>query len=295
MSARAILLTLQGRAMLLAETKELAGPYIAPYISSVKESTAPYVAKLEDLRRSERVEAMVEAFKEAREHPAEKVEELKAKAVDLIKYESLRSYRDHVMSAEFQADTTRLVKDLPVVASAAAQRGAENLKTTATALAAELEAHKVTVKTYVAHGYEVATSVELEAFKLKVAAMTTTLVTQLEAEVKNGVALYKVEGFSLQDFLARLQRVGSTIVVEGKALLATDEPPTEDLPTEPAEAEPADIATLADSPVVPTKEEEPNEEEESYGGGGASSVASEKEFYEDASEESSTAPLPVAY
>merc|ERR1719456_1855365 len=82
----------------------------APYLSSVKESSAPYVAKLEELRRSERVEAMVEAFKAAREHPAEKVTELKSKAIDLMKYETLREYRDHVMSEQFQADTTRLVK-----------------------------------------------------------------------------------------------------------------------------------------------------------------------------------------
>ena len=31
---------------------------------------------------------------QAREHPAEKVGELRAKAVDLIRYENLRAYRD---------------------------------------------------------------------------------------------------------------------------------------------------------------------------------------------------------
>jgi hypothetical protein len=50
------------------------------------------------------------SWSQAREHPAEKAAELRATAVDLISYDNLRTYRDHVMSAEFQADTIQLVK-----------------------------------------------------------------------------------------------------------------------------------------------------------------------------------------
>merc|ERR1719359_2354699 len=81
-----------GRKELAAEAKELAAPYVssaktstktmldekvlkpldsklnaakeyaAPYVASVKERSAPYVAKLDEIRRSERVERMVAAF-----------------------------------------------------------------------------------------------------------------------------------------------------------------------------------------------------------------------------------------
>merc|ERR1719408_924916 len=120
----------------LAAGKEFA----APYVASAKEKIDPYVAKLTELRNSERVESMIAAFQQAREHPAEKVGELRAKAVDLIKYESLVSYRDHVLSAEFQADTIQLVKvDLPAIAASAAKRGAEGVKATATTMREEMD------------------------------------------------------------------------------------------------------------------------------------------------------------
>merc|ERR1719482_2387814 len=114
--------------------------FAAPYVTSAKEYTDPYVAKLTELRNSERVESMISAFQQAREHPAEKVDELRAKAVDLIKYESLVSYRDHVLSPEFQADTIQLVKvDLPAIAASAAKRGAEGVKATATTMKEEVD------------------------------------------------------------------------------------------------------------------------------------------------------------
>ena len=227
----------QGRKQLLEEGKELASPYLAPYISSVKETAAPYVAKLEELRKSEKVEKMLEAFNEAREYPVEKVAALKEKAVDLIKYEKVKAYREqwNVKTAEFQADMARLIKELPVVASAAAQKGADKVKTAATALAEELETHMAQVKALVAQGYGMASAIELEAVKQKVAAMSSSLLKQMETEAKSGVELYKVEGFSLQDFLERLKRVGSAIVAEGKALL----PLKEEEPLKPAPSEPS--------------------------------------------------------
>jgi len=270
----------QGRKQLIEDTKELAGPYVAPYISSVKESTAPYVAKLDELRRSERVEAMIEAFNEAREHPAEKVSELKAKAVDLIKYDALLSYRNHVMSAEFQADTTRLVKELPMVATAAAKSGAEKVKETATALAEEIEGHKTKVKELVASGYDYASEIDVEAFKAKVAAMSATLVKELHSEVSLGVEQYKTVGFSMADVIERLKRVGSVMVLEGKGLLAPKE-------TEADEAEAADEIGEAGGDA----DDEDCEEDEAPVHGSDCSESGDK--YEDAVDELSVAPAAV--
>ena len=85
---------------------------------------------------------------------------LRAKAIDLIKYEKLQEYRAHVMSAEFQADTIRLVKvDLPNIA----KQGADTVRAKATTLADELEchfvAHKAKFKEMVTKGREMASQV----------------------------------------------------------------------------------------------------------------------------------------
>jgi len=241
----------------LAAGKELA----APYISAVKESSAPYVAKvseakakLDSFRRSERVEAMVAAFQEARAHPVEKVGELRAKAVDLIKYENIKSYRDHIMSAEFQADTTRLVKvELPAVAAAAAKKGVETVKATATSLAEEIEAVKETAKKVVASGYELANEVEfakeLEALKAKVAQTSAALL----AELNDGMSHVKNEGFSLAEVVERLKRVGAVVEAafhgEPPAVEVTEEAATGDEEKKPpaAPSECSEEETFADA------------------------------------------------
>jgi len=188
--------------------------YVAPYVTAAKEKSAPYVEKLEaeyeKIRRSERVEAMITAFQEAREHPAEKVGELRSKAVDLIKYENLRSYRDHVMSAEFQADTARLIKhDLPALAMG----GVESVKAKAVNLAADLDAYKEKAKANASSVYQekVPSKEDLKAAGLKVKQTTLTLVTELQAviaaEAKSGYQSVRTEGFSLSDVVERLKRV----------------------------------------------------------------------------------------
>jgi hypothetical protein len=190
------------------EAKYIAGKeFAAPYVSSVKESSAPYVAKLEELRRSERVEAMITAFNAAREHPAEKVLDLRAKAVDLIKYENLQAYREHVMSAEFQADTLQLVKvDLPAIATAAAKRGADEVMQRATALAAEVEGYREKAIAFV-HEKAPMSSERLEVLREKLMATGTCLASELQAEVSSSVEHIKVEGFSMIETLERLKRV----------------------------------------------------------------------------------------
>uniref|UniRef100_A0A7S3FAH4 Uncharacterized protein n=1 Tax=Haptolina ericina TaxID=156174 RepID=A0A7S3FAH4_9EUKA len=240
----------------LAEAKLAAGKEIAaPYISSVKESSAPYVAKLDAIRRSERVEAMVAAFQDARAHPVDKVSELKSKAVDLIKYENIKSYRDHVMSTEFRADTARLVKvELPAVAAAAAKRGAETVKAKAIALTEELECIKAKTKVIVAQGYEMANEVELESLRAKFALTSAALV----AELQQGVAHIKEEGFSLADVIERLKRVATCVEAAFTAPPAiTEEEPAEEVeePASPIETG-ADTKTPDDSVSVSGSEEE---------------------------------------
>jgi hypothetical protein len=176
--------------------------FAAPYVASAKEYADPYVAKLTELRNSERVESMIVAFQQAREHPAEKVGELRAKAVDLIKYENIRAYRDHVMSAEFQADTIQLVKvDLPAIAASAAKRGAENVKATATTMKEEVDKYSEKIAALVP------SEVEIKAAALKLKETGAALLVELQAELASGVSHVKAEGFSLDDAIERLKRV----------------------------------------------------------------------------------------
>ena len=108
----------------------------APYVEKAHEKAAPYIAKVNDkvdpVLKDERVVKAVSALKDkfaaVRERPADVARDMKDNALDLIKYENLRSYRDHVMSAEFQADTARLIKhDLPALAMS----GVEGVKSKA--------------------------------------------------------------------------------------------------------------------------------------------------------------------
>ena len=75
------------------------------------EIAAPYIAKLnstkETIASDKRVQQALAGIKELKEHPRETALALKEKAVDLIKYESLESYRAYVCSDEFQESTAR--------------------------------------------------------------------------------------------------------------------------------------------------------------------------------------------
>jgi hypothetical protein len=239
--------------------------YVAPYVAAAKEKASPYVEtakeKYEKIRRSERVEAMITAFQEAREHPAEKVGELRSKAVDLIKYENLRSYRDHVMSAEFQADTARLIKhDLPALAMS----GVEGVKSKAINLAADLDAYKEKAKASASNVYQerVPSKEDLKAAGAKVKETTLTLVTELQsviaAEAKSGYQSVKTEGFSLSDVVERLKRVYGvvdTIVVTPLITHVKGAPSTSAPESEPevVEATPAVVEPVAAPAPAPTK------------------------------------------
>merc|ERR1719238_1279987 len=181
--------------------KELAAPYIekaqckaAPYLEKGKELADPYVAKLIELKKSERVESMIAAFQSAREHPAEKVGELKNKAIDLIKYENLKKYREHIMSEEFQADTIQLVKvDLPALAADKFAIGKESVKATAITMKEEMDKYSSKVASMVP------TEEELKAIAEKVKETGAVLLVELQAELSSGVEHVKTEGFSLDD------------------------------------------------------------------------------------------------
>jgi len=178
-------------------------------VATIKEKSAPYVEKIETFRRSERVGEMVAAFKAAREHPVEKISELRSTAVDLIKYENLQPYREYVMSEQFQADTARLVKvDLPMLA----KKGKESVKAKALVLATNLTTYKTAAKataaSYYAMGKEsVPSKEELEVLKAKLKESTLTLVSELQAELTSGVESVKKDGLSLSEVVERLKRV----------------------------------------------------------------------------------------
>jgi len=234
--------------------------YAAPYVATIKEKSAPYVEKIDELRRSERVEAMVAAFQAAREHPVEKMSELRSTAVDLIKYENLQPYREYVMSAEFQADTARLVKvDLPELA----KKGKESVKTKAIILAAELESYKEHAKATAATYYEIGkekvpSKVELEVLRMKLKASTLTLVSELQAELASGVESVKKEGFSYADIVERLKRVVAVVdkivisPLKEQAKLLTPSSSSVDV-SEPEIADEIVAKAIATATVTPAK------------------------------------------
>jgi len=114
---------------------------------------------------------------QAREHPAEKVGELRAKAVDLIKYEKLKEYRTHVLSAEFQADTIQLVKDMPAITKSAAMRGADTVKVTAASFKEEMMQLSDKVKA------KVPSEVEIKLAAAKVKETTVALLAELKVRL----------------------------------------------------------------------------------------------------------------
>jgi len=226
--------------------------YAAPYVASAKEYADPYVAKMVELRNSERVESMVTAFQQAREHPAEKMSELKAQAVDLIKYETLAEYRDYVTSAEFQADTIQLVKvDLPAIAASAAKRGAENLKATATTVTEEMNAYSAMYSEKIAALVPTEAERKILAEKLKEAA--TTLLEELKEELSSGVEHVKTEGFSLEDTVERLTRV---VAIIDKTLVQPIKEKVKSPPAEEAEDEAAEAMTEGDDAEMHDANEE---------------------------------------
>jgi len=182
-------------------TKELAAPYVAPYIAKLESTRAEIVA-------SKRFAKAVTALQAAREHPVETACELKSQAIDLLKYENLASYREYIQSEEFQADTRRLVQvELPTIASDAASHGLERVKLGALSLAAEIEVKYSQVTTIIKRGYGGVKKIEIDDLRTR----ARSLLSELQAEVASGAQHMKAEGFSLSETVSRLKRVVTAI------------------------------------------------------------------------------------
>ena len=232
---------------LVSEAKELVNSYViepaTPYVLEKKMKVelvaAPYIAKVsttkEAILTDKRVEKALEGIKHAREHPQEVVAELKAKAVDLIKYDDLASYREYVQSAEFQEDTRRLIQvELPAIAKDAASKGKEKLALAATTLQAEIEVKGTAMASLVKRGYEWGKTAEYEEMR----ATAITFVTELKAQIAIGIEQVKSGELTFSDIISKVT----------KAYIDFGAP--EPLPAPEAEATEAEVTE--DAPAVPT-------------------------------------------
>ncbi|KAL3916220.1 MAG: hypothetical protein SGPRY_006916 [Prymnesium sp.] len=173
--------------------------FAEPYINKSTEIAAPYIAKLENKRAeilaSKRYEKAVAAIKQVREHPSETASELKSKAIDLLKYEQLASYREYIQSEEFQMDTMRLVKvELPGIAADAASRGYGTIKQRATSLADDIEEKRGELVLALERGYSTVRKLELSDLKEK----AKLLMAELHTQASTGFEEAKSSGFSFQ-------------------------------------------------------------------------------------------------
>ncbi|KAL1528358.1 hypothetical protein AB1Y20_009711 [Prymnesium parvum] len=186
--------------------------FAEPYINKSMEIAAPYIAKIESKRAeivaSKRYEKAVAALKQAREHPLAMASDLKSKAIDLLKYDNVSSYRAYIQSEEFQSDTVRLIKvDLPAIATDAASRGIEHVRAGATTVAKEIENKRDQIKVAWERGYSTARKIELTDLKDKM----KSLLAELQTEAAGGYQEAKTAGFSFQDALARIKKMVGAI------------------------------------------------------------------------------------
>jgi len=226
------------------------------------------------LRQPLLLNKMVATHRNLREHPMETSTNLKATAIDLLKYDSLAQYREYVLSEEFQADTLKLIKvELPTIASVAAARGVEQVKLSATSLASDIDAKRGQIVLALERGYSAARKVELADLKDKF----KELAAELQAEITSGAEHVKAEGFSLADAVLRMKKLAGAI---DSILIAPLMVPADDAQDEaPTELAPADLPSSGspiESPKEPTgappsegddeafadAEETPEEEEE---------------------------------
>jgi len=193
--------------------------FAEPYINKSMEIAAPYIAKIESKRAeivaSKRYEKAVAALKQAREHPLAMASDLKSKAIDLLKYDNVSSYRAYIQSEEFQSDTVRLIKvDLPAIATDAASRGIEHVRAGATTVAKEIENKRDQIKVAWERGYSTARKIELTDLKDKM----KSLLAELQTEAAGGYQEAKTAGFSFQvRFALTLKSVQTLLMLTGCA------------------------------------------------------------------------------
>jgi len=206
----------EGRKELYVDGKEYAAPYIqegvemfeAKIVNPTKEYAAPYIASLQSKRDAitsdKRFQKAVAGIQNIREHPREFAEELKAKAVDLLKYEDVASYRAYVSSAEFQQDTIRLVnEDLPTFAKNAAHKGYGKISENAMALATAIESKIPLLAGPVKKGVDWGRAVELRDLRAKALAFISELQEQILTGAKQ-VTAGEISGSELIVNIAKL-------------------------------------------------------------------------------------------
>ncbi|KAG8469205.1 hypothetical protein KFE25_007723 [Diacronema lutheri] len=188
-------------------TFDVASARAKPYVSKAneviiqpaRERVAPLVDVLERNRLaivgSPRFKRALEGVNKARAHPIETAQELRSNVIDLIKYDNLVSYREYVLSPEFQADTLKLLKeDLPMIAREAARRGYGLLHSSSVALSDELHAKRAALADAWKHGFQMGhSSVELQ--KLRDTALK--LVDQLKAKLLTTAEKVQAKGSEL--------------------------------------------------------------------------------------------------
>lgn len=261
----------EGRAELYSETSELvtdkiinpavevATPIIAEKKLKLTVATAPYIQKISSKKDAlmtkkdailadKRVEKALEGIKHVREHPKEVVAELKAQAVNLIKYDDLASYREYVQSAEFQEDTRRLIQvELPAIAADAALKGKKTLLSAAMSFQTELEVKGSAVADMLKRGYEWGKNAEFEELR----GTALVLVAELKAQVATGIEQVKNGELSFSDIITKITMMYTEFGVTAATPSASEacaEPATMTVTSKPA-APPA-------APAAPSQEDE---------------------------------------
>lgn len=197
---------------IIKPTVDVATPYVqsahAKIVEPTKQLAAPYVARIvsgrDALLADERCQKALAGLRHVRAHPLEVAQELKTKAVDLVKYDDLVAYRAYVQSPEFQADTVKLLRDdLPTIARDAARRGLELLQQKTTLLADELQARRAAFHDAWARGFSGATSFEFDDLRSRARA----LVEELQQQLASRMEAVKGADYNVQEVIARLTKI----------------------------------------------------------------------------------------
>lgn len=231
---------------IIKPTVDVAAVHVQPYVEKAnekiikptRERVAPLVAVVErkrsELVGSPRFKRAMESLNHVRAHPIEAAQELKSKAIDLIKYDDLVSYREYVLSPEFQADTLKLLKeDLPNIAKEAARRGLELLHSSTVKLSEELQAKRAMLMEHWKRGYTEGRYTELE--KLRNSALH--IVSELKAKLLTTAnTIYPpAADFNVHETIARLTKIFKLESFFGAAAPAAGEDAPTDAPAKAAE------------------------------------------------------------
>jgi len=235
-------------------------------VQPTKELAAPYIQKMatkkEALVSDNRVESALENLKYAKEHPKEVVESLKLKAINLIKYDDVASYREYVLSPQFQDDTKRMIQvELPAIACDAAGKGRAKLALAATTLSAELELKSAALRAAAKRGYEWGTTAEYREIQAAAAALVHSAIEHINVhteQITNGVVEIKNGNLSLSDVISNVVKAFMPFGVQPEPTAEPTAEPTDEPTDEPAD-KPVAAAEIEAAAPDPTDEPPPLE------------------------------------